>query len=489
MKKKFFKQATLIALFVFVLFKVSSSQIETFSKIISTSLDETIKDVVEDSIGNFYYVGHNANPGYAQIKTNGFIMKTDYLGNVLDSVTHSSSNESIEYYHIFMDGTNHLDISGYSASDYNWPHRDSKFFLKKLTTSLSIVKSKSYFLPGNYGLQHVKTRRGINRDFLFVSYVWYASNFMWNPVFLRTNSNFDSLAFKIMLDIGHIGEDIKQLDTNNYWFVSAGGRILLMDSLFVPTGQFSKIPHDLSSSYGINWDTDTSFYLVGEWDDGPDDDIGFVKQHHTLDTNDNIFNTFGALDTLDYPAEYGGLDFNNKDSIYIGGTINWLWDFNEWENNFFILQTDSLLNIRWERFYGGDAYYVMTKIKATHDGGCIAIGDRYDYQNTDEEERDIYILKLNNEGLITGNPEMPKVEMREALVFPNPGTDFLRVRIAAQYPKSTFELFDMNGNLVLKERIEGKWKQISTSFLAQGTYIYKIHNQEGLFESGKWVKN
>lgn len=32
------------------------SQTVTFSKIISTPLDESIKDVVEDSLGNFYFV-------------------------------------------------------------------------------------------------------------------------------------------------------------------------------------------------------------------------------------------------------------------------------------------------------------------------------------------------------------------------------------------------------------------------------------------------
>ncbi len=147
-----------------------------------------------------------------------------------------------------------------------------------------------------------------------------------------------------------------------------------------------------------------------------------------------------------------------------------------------------MLNIRWERFYGGDAYYVMTKLKATKDGGCIAIGDRYDYKNTTEEERDIYILKLNSEGLLTNTPEKPQIQMHEALVFPNPGTNYLKVRVAAQYPQSTFELYDINGNKILSKSITGKWGRVETTFLPRGSYVYKIYNQKGLYETGKWVK-
>ena len=477
--------ATLIAV---LLFNLVTAQNTTFSKIISTPMDESIKDVVEDSIGNFYFVGFNTIPGNFKIKTNGFVLKTDNRGSVIDSITHTSPNESIDYYYIFNDEQNNFDITGYSSYDFNWPHLKSSFIFRKITTNLQLVKSNNILLPPEYGMQNVNTRRGFNNDFLFVGLVWYASDFSFNPLYLRANSDFDSLLFCVNLDVGVPGDDIKQLEQNKYWYGSASGTILALDTLFEPTGEISKLPHDLSAGYSIQWDSDSSFYGAGGiWHMGPDD-VCFIKQFHPFDSSNNLYNSYIKVDTNIYIAGYRGLSFNNKDSIFIGGTINFDFPFMEFPSWFFILQTDSLLNIRWERFYGGDAYYIMTKIKATKDGGCIAIGDRYDYLNTDDEERDIYILKLNSEGLLTSSPGKPKIQMHEALVFPNPGTEFLRVRIAAQYPQSTFELFDMTGNLVLKENIEGKWKQISTSFLPQGTYVYKIHNQQGLFENGKWVK-
>ncbi|RKY53748.1 MAG: hypothetical protein DRP93_06110 [Candidatus Neomarinimicrobiota bacterium] len=473
----------------FILLNQLFAQNTTFSKIYSTELDESLRDVIEDSLGNFYFVGYNASPGNAYTKTNGFILKTNNLGEELNSVTHISADTSIEYYYIFNDGQNHLDVSGCLSTDFIWPHTNSSFTLSKISNQLELVKKKKYVLPQDYGLSYLKTRKAFNNNYLFVSYVWNASNFLLNPVFLRTNENFDSLRLFTNVNYGRAGEDIKQLDENSYWFLSSLGDVQILDSLFIPTGQFSKIPEGLSSAFGIEWDSDTSFYLLGSWDNEGADDIGFVRQLSPLDTNDVTFNTFGFLDTLDYPASFGGLSYQNHDSIFIGGTKDfWIGYYNNWPSWFFVLQTDSMLNIRWERFYGGDAYYVMTKLKATKDGGCIAIGDRYDYKNTTEEERDIYILKLNSEGLLTNTPEKPQIQMHEALVFPNPGTNYLKVRVAAQYPQSTFELYDINGNKILSKSITGKWGRVETTFLPRGSYVYKIYNQKGLYETGKWVK-
>ncbi|RLD86071.1 MAG: hypothetical protein DRJ02_09240 [Bacteroidetes bacterium] len=40
----------------------------------------------------------------------------------------------------------------------------------------------------------------------------------------------------------------------------------------------------------------------------------------------------------------------------------------------------------------------------------------------------------------------------------------------------------------MSQQITDKWAEVNTTFLKTGTYIYKIYNNEGLFERGKWVK-
>jgi hypothetical protein len=244
----------------------------------------------------------------------------------------------------------------------------------------------------------------------------------------------------------------------------------------------------LKGNIGVKWDTDSSFYLVGDkLFTEPSHNLGFIKQYDPIDTTGHLFNQWGISDTIDLPAVNNGIDFRNKDSIFIGGTRNiYLGYYNPWPSWFIILQTDSLLNVRWERFYGGDAYYVMGKIIASKDGGCIIGGTRYDYQNVTEEKADIIVLKLNAEGLIVSNDETPYIEMHEAIVYPNPGTTEIKVRIAAQYQEALFQLFDLNGKQVASKNIIGKWGAINTSFLKSGAYIYRISSEDGLFESGKW---
>jgi len=76
-------------------------------------------------------------------------------------------------------------------------------------------------------------------------------------------------------------------------------------------------------------------------------------------------------------------------------------------------------------------------------------------------------------------------KLNEIAIYPNPGHDLINVRIAVQ---SVFELFDMNGQLVLKENFIGTEGTVNSTFLQQGTYVYRITSSDGLFETGKWVK-
>lgn len=265
----------------------------------------------------------------------------------------------------------------------------------------------------------------------------------------------------------------------HYWVLDTNYNVLAKE----------KVPKHLSDPFGLKWDSDSTFYVMGQGGFDYEGDIGIMRQLKT-DYNDpekNIFSSWGT-DSVDYPAIKGGLDFNHKDSVFMGGMALWWGSWWGTSNWFVVWQTDSLLNLRWERFYGGDAYYTMWKLIATSDGGCIAAGSRYDYKNTDVQQEDIYILKLDNEGLFVGDRESSTINMQEAIVFPNPGSNQLNVRIAAQYPSSTFELYDMAGNRVLSRSIIGKWGEVNTSFLPIGNYIYRIFNDDGLFETGKWVK-
>jgi hypothetical protein len=64
--------------------------------------------------------------------------------------------------------------------------------------------------------------------------------------------------------------------------------------------------------------------------------------------------------------------------------------FDSW---FHLIKINPDISPIWEYWYGGDAYYFLYSILATNDGGCIMVGNRYDYE-TQNQERDIFIVKL-----------------------------------------------------------------------------------------------
>ena len=468
-----------------------SGQTTTFEYLLSNpSSNEIINDIYEAPDGFIYGVGFVTKPNEYSYKANGFILKLDKEGFFVDSSKLCISNKRFCIDNILSDNDDLFVLSGYSSDTINgWPNNKGCCIeLKKINSNLEVLSEKTFTFPPDYGYWNMLTRRGKNDDLLIGGSIFpYNIPYIF---FYVIDEQFDSIKANFYVDSTRTCYAIHQVNDSSYWLID-GIRpdYYTMDNILNLTSHKYAVPHWINAPYGNKWDTDTSFYLVGEWNDGPDDDIGFFRQFNPIDSTNNLFNTWGTLDTLDLPASWEALDFNTIDSIFIGGSTNiWAGNFNPWPSWYFIIQTDSNLNARWERFYGGDAYYVMHKIIASNDGGCIVAGTRYDYQNVTEEELDIHILKLNSEGLLVGTNENPAIEMYEVLVFPNPGSNYLKVRIAAQYKQSSFKLYDISGKQVLSQQITGKWGDVNTTFLKAGTYLYKIYNHKGLHESGKWVK-
>ena len=459
----------------------------TFEYLLSTPSNEFVFDIYEADNGFIYFTGFTDSASENGNIAKGMVVKLDRMGSFEDSILMQIADRRYEVVNILPDDDDFI-LSGMSSDATEPPPYDNcEIELRKINSNLEILSSKYFRLPPDFGYWNMLTQMGKNDDLLIGGSIWpYNIPYIF---FYVIDEQFDSIKAKFYTDSTRTCYAIHQVNDSSYWMIDGirNDYYKLDYDLSLTTHKYT-VPHRINAPYGIKWDTDSSFYLAGEWNDGPDDDIGFFRQFDPVDSTNNIFNTWGTLDTLDLPAWFDALDFSNKDSVFIGGTTNFGPNYAPWPSWYFIIQTDSNLNVRWERFYGGDAYYVMRKIIASNDGGCIVAGTRYDYLNATEEELDIHILKLNNEGLLVGTPEEPAIEMREALVFPNPGTNYLKVRIAAQYKHSTFELFDMNGKKVLSQQINGKWGEVNTTLLNTGTYIYNIYNSEGLFESGKWIK-
>lgn len=478
--------ATIISLQMF-------AQDTNFEFVLSTHENLRLQSIKEANDGSIFFVGPS-NP-MGSNKETGLILKLNKYGDLIDTLTLSIPNRSLHLAQVTIDSDNTLIINGFSC-DTIVSGLDSRVEIFRLNNNLEILNSNSILISeeGHAGYSFL--------SFLYNGNIVISgalTELVGSPPTVRYNTKlspeFDSLHSYIRYSgPGSMAYDTKQNSDSTYLILNnlgAWGGFAETDTMFVETGEYIELPYGVDCDCGIKWDSDSSFFLMGDYfnfNENYKHDIGLFRAINATDTSSYTFNYWGAAnDTFDFPAPFNGLSYKNKDTIYAGGTKNfWPWPLDV-PSYYSLVQTDSLLNIRWEKFYGGDANYTLLSIDATNDGGCLLGGIKHEFTYEDGKT-DAHIIKVNAQGLITGYPNNSKIEIKEALVFPNPGSEYLQVQIATQYQQSTFELFDLNGRLLLSEEIIGKWKQISTTFLPTGTYIFKIHSNDGLFESGKWVK-
>jgi len=105
--------------------------------------------------------------------------------------------------------------------------------------------------------------------------------------------------------------------------------------------------------------------------------------------------------------------------------------------------------------------------------------------NNDLDIYDFLIMKLNPEGLITGtNPLI--APLRYAIVWPNPATDVLNVEYTEQ--EGELSIIDINGRLLLWQKIGKGRNNINVSHLPAGFFFYQIHLRNKKTETGKFIK-
>jgi hypothetical protein len=87
-------------------------------------------------------------------------------------------------------------------------------------------------------------------------------------------------------------------------------------------------------------------------------------------------------------------------------------------------------NLNWQKFYGdGIVGYFLWGLLATNDGGCLMMATRYD-QSVQDGELDVFILKVDSNGLLTTVGDGPVIPVQQLAIFPNPAND----RITIRYP-------------------------------------------------------
>jgi len=491
----------IIFLLITIMFLHKLPAQSTYERIISGEDDQVLSGVVVNEEGYSIMVGSLFNNN--QNLQLGYLVKLDAMGNLIEELTfqHNDTVSSLflsihylnQYYHLL--GRVMVD----SLNDKLW--------YLKLSQDFEVVKDTSYHLVLNRRINYMNSIVDSENNLVIAGYTVrndtnHMGNIIYNydPFFFKTSNAGDSLTsvfYTITSPLSTVFDIIESKDSSKYFafgwkfteaFATSSAMLTLnkeFDSLDIDS-----IPLGVYLFYSPKYINESEMLIYGGG--APYVSVPYALNVLTITEEAEMinYNYFKREDeTKDYPSIQNGISVN-AENYYVGGTSNIdFYDlyFSYYDSWFHLVKINEDITPQWEYWYGGDVYYVLYYVLATNDGGCLMVGTRYDYL-TQDVERDIYVVKVNSEGLITGLPENTQIEMHEAIVYPNPGNEEIKVRIAVQHKESIFELFDMSGRLALKENFAGIEGTVNSTFLPSGTYIYKITGTNGLKETGKWIK-
>ena len=389
----------------------------------------------------------------------------------------------------------------YGIGSINIDQNESLVWLIKLDQELNILWEKTFNI-GYISLGYVQGFVNSEHNLIIYGDGYIGTLSYYDLFTLRTSLDGDSMSVNIYSDPGTESSwAMTEQGTNKLYYLLISGKYLintnswgqilqLNDSLHVIA--IDTIPGNLLYYYNILWYQDnlliTGIKVIAQ----PPHALNLLGIE-MIDTSYLIMHadTVGSMnpDSLSYPAYFKNIDTTQNNCIYYGGTFNQ-------DNNYYfspldswleLIKYDSQLCLQWQKFYGGDLYYGLWGIKATSDGGCLLLGSTYDDQ-VQYNERDIIIIKVDSNGLVTGNGPDPFIQSHDAIVYPNPGSDYLIIASGPQIKGAEFRMFDMQGKEVLGTTLKETQCRLSTVKLSPGNYVWSITLNGRTIESGKWAR-
>ena len=491
----------------FILMPLSLICQHSFELKIKTDIDDCAIDILQCADGSYIFVGSSTdNINY---RSHGIIYKISPEGNIINNIEINKSDTMV--YVDVMDTINGHIVACCRVVELIQNEYYSSILLLYFNSSLEIISEKIIPLPTEYTLAFYRMLKtdgnkiyiaGMARHVDFQTYNYDVFIYELSATGDSINANF-TLREGGQYDQGYLllpnneGHYIFSFGVWGYPPGEAPGVIVMYDENlnWINTDTLpSKLRFD---HYAMN--LPSGDYLVSgrQWFDTSPGVPGGEEMRCVLynlqrpNIPVNSYEYHMGTDTLSLPATLRSFDTTNAGEIYFSGTANVdaaTYPYQQDPSWIFLSKLDANMNHLWTRFYGGDMFYHIYTVKATQDGGAIMACRTYNYL-TQYLEHDIIILKVDEDGLITGiGDELPLITAYDAIVYPNPGSSYLKIESGPQIDGAVFELFDMTGKAVAQEILNNRIAEINTSSLPPGTYTYRIILQNRLVESGKWVK-
>jgi len=242
-------------------------------------------------------------------------------------------------------------------------------------------------------------------------------------------------------------------------------------------------PDSLSYFFSIHLSSDSNYYFSAM---RHREDAFWVDSHAVLKTSSDFdqlhYKDFDTIPYWHFTPDHNGID-TYENYVYTGGNFEYRGMQQTYPNYFTLTKMDTDLNIINQRYYGGDNNYLLNTIKTTTEGDVILAGR---YSKLDTDIWNIFIMKVDENGLITSNKNQIDIPIKNAIIMPNPGTNYLELHTGV-YP-SELQLYNIKGQLIKSENIYKESSRINTQTLKSSTYIWHLVKDNELIETGKWLK-
>jgi len=477
------------ALFFMVFFVTTSlvfSQ-HTFEFTIQDTLtDQVIYDAIELANGSYILTSQEFFPSSNQ---KAHLYRISASGKLSDSTTLTYQGQRSGLGNIVQIEPNKFVLAGFTRVN-----DQSVLWLYEMDSLFTGIRSKIMPIDTS-DVYNVSELLIHDNHILCTGIVEYGLNHY--PFVYKISPLFDSLQLKVMTEYHTIFQvDLLPKHNNEgyYWFIVASGLPKTLGLFDLDTSfaikNISGVSNDIWNFHSAKWISKSSMIYCGRYKPKPLSpvwSIGMLKMDTLVNIADEYY--LGVADTFECPGLLSRLDFIDTNAIFIGGTHNFYpgSEFSPVNCWFSLTQMDTSFHVNWRYFYGGDANYTMYGIKATTDGGCLMFGSRYNY-NEPRYERDIYVYKVNQNGLIIGTDDKPGPMAHHAIIYPNPGSDYLIVQTGPQISGSQFILKDLTGKTIVNKPICDSYLTIHSQMIPAGIYLWQITKENVMIESGKWIK-
>ena len=477
------------------------AQNQSISKIWgSASKDERVSDIFEVN-KNVFFVATRRDYNGSNIDNESLVLKLDSNCNIIDSLKLMKYLNRGKYYSIreFFYYNNRIISWGYATDTLT---QKLQIWLSEFDENLTIIHDT--LLGNGDSLVNLYTANVLitsqNNILMTLGFVPYIQDSTVNILVWLLDSNFCIVKENSIFNhFWYNGFSLVELPSNQTFHIVTSYGITQIKQSDLSVDSIVCVQYSLYDGFvgglGAKAINDSTYihpitypFMTSAFNGWGVNTYLYIRNQNGV-TKDSII--IGDMQkTYEISSVSRVVDFFTLDSIFVAG-FNYSLDslFNDYEDNTIFLWNIKLNGqINWQKYYGIGKKFIVYDITKTTDGGCFLIGTVWDWHNFLQYTTDIFFLKVDRNGNITGSVGInEKISQNEILVYPNPAKDYINFEMG-MYKDFQLTVFNSIGQCVLEKHFTSANNTINIQSFKQGIYYYNLVNAKEKRISGKFVK-